>query len=151
MPITGFITPGVEFLEPNPYYTIVIPGTGVGLITCGAYNSVDTSLYVNSSWGPTRLPEMSPDLVAPGVNVDGFYPAGYGTMSGTSVATAITAGACALMLQWGIVEGNDIALSTFKIRAYLIRGASRSQGTTYPNTQWGYGRLNLQQAFNFMR
>jgi hypothetical protein len=72
-------------------------------------------------------------------------------MSGTSVATAITTGACALLLQWGIVNGNEIAMSTYQIRAYLIRGCNRSETMSYPNTQWGYGSLNLIQTFQFMR
>jgi hypothetical protein len=72
-------------------------------------------------------------------------------MSGTSAAAAITAGACALMLQWGIVQGNDTSLSTYQIRAYLIRGCRRSPMMPYPNTQWGYGALDLVQTFNFMR
>jgi hypothetical protein len=92
-----------------------------------------------------------PDLVAPGVNVGGYYPIGYGSMDGTSVSTAITAGACALLLQWGIVNGNDPTMSTPQARAYLIRGCSRSENIKYPNNQWGYGRLNLMQTFNLMR
>ena len=72
-------------------------------------------------------------------------------MSGTSIASAITAGACALMMQWGIVEKNDVALSTFQIRAYLIRGCGRSSTMSYPNTQWGYGTLDLIQTFSLMR
>ncbi len=151
LPMTGFVSRNVEFLTPTPYYTITVPGTAFGMITCGAYNSNNNSLYTRTSWGPTRLPMMSPDLVAPGVNVSGLFPTGYGTMDGTSVAAAITAGAGALMLQWGIVNGNDIALSTYQIRAYLIRGCNRSDTLTYPNSQWGYGRLNLLQSFNLMR
>ena len=72
-------------------------------------------------------------------------------MDGTSVANAITAGACALLLQWGIVEGNDVAMSTYQARAYLIRGCTRSENIRYPNQQWGYGSLNLIQTFNLMR
>jgi hypothetical protein len=72
-------------------------------------------------------------------------------MSGTSAAAAITAGACALMLQWGIVQGNDTSLSTYQIRAYLIRGCKRNPLMLYPNTQWGYGALDLIQTFNLMR
>jgi subtilisin family serine protease len=141
----------VEFLTPTPYYTIVVPATTIGVITVGAYNSINNALYVRTSWGPTRLPMMSPDLVAPGVNVSGLYPGGYGTMEGTSVATAITTGASALLLQWGIVQGNDTAISTYQIRAYLIRGCTRSPTIVYPNAQWGYGQLNLLQTFNLMR
>lgn len=151
LPLTGFVSPTVEFLTPTPYYTIVVPATSMGPITVGAYNSANNSLFIRSSWGPTRLPSMAPDLVAPGVNVIGLYPTGYGPMDGTSVSTAITAGAAALLLQWGIVEGNDVAMSTYQIRAYLIRGCSRSDTITYPNAQWGYGRLNLISSFNLMR
>ena len=81
----------------------------------------------------------------------GFYPYGYGTMSGTSAAAAVLAGACALLLQWGIIEENDPAMSTYQIRAYLIRGCLRSPAMTYPNVQWGYGAVQLMQTFHLMR
>ena len=93
----------------------------------------------------------SPDLVAPGVNVLGIYPYGEGVMSGTSVSAAITTGACALMLQWGIVEGNAPTLDTFQIKGYLIRGCRRDSASNYPNLQMGYGRLDLYNSFNLMR
>jgi subtilisin family serine protease len=128
-----------------------VPATAFGIITCGAYNAGTNSLYINSSWGPTATMALKPDLVAPGVNVGGVYPNGYGTMSGTSAAAAITAGACALMQQWGIVNKNDISMSTYDIKAYLIRGCSRIQTINYPNVQWGYGSLNLIGTFNLMR
>ena len=151
LPLTGLVSPNVSFLTPNPYVTIVVPATAFGIISCGAYSSDTNSLYIRSSWGPTRMPIVSPDLVAPGVNVGGVYPSGYGTMDGTSVSAAITAGACALLLQWGIVEKNEIAMSTYQIRAYLIRGANRSENLRYPNPQWGFGSLNLIGSFNLMR
>lgn len=151
LPLTGFVSSTVELLSATPYYTVTCPSTMFGSISCGAYNSTTGSLFSDSSWGPTRLDRMAPDLTAPGAQVGGIYPSGPGTMSGTSVATAITAGACALMMQWGIVEKNDVALSTYQIRAYLIRGCSRSPTMIYPNTQWGYGTLNLIQTFNLMR
>lgn len=151
LPITGFVSPSVEFLTPVPNTTVTVPATAFGIISCGAYNARTESLYIRSSWGPTRALVQTPDLVAPGVNVGGYYPIGYGSMDGTSVSTAITAGACALLLQWGIVNRNDPAMSTYQARAYLIRGCSRSESTTYPNPQWGYGKLNLMQTFNLMR
>lgn len=151
LPMTGFIDPGVEFLSTSPYYTITVPGVMIGSICCGAYDAQQESLYSRTSWGPTRIELLAPDLVAPGVNIGGFYPSGYGRMSGTSAATAILAGACALMMQWGVVQGNDRALSTFQVRAYLIRGCTRNEGTQYPNPQWGYGVLDLMQTFQLMR
>ncbi len=151
LPITGFVSPSVEFLSPSPFYTVVVPATAIGVITCGAYDVSNNSLFPDSSWGPTRLPAMAPDLTAPGVNVRGSFPGSVGSMSGTSAAAAITAGAGALMLQWGIVERNDPSIGTYQIKAYMIRGCSRDETLTYPNTQWGFGRLNLIQSFNLMR
>ncbi|OGO87999.1 MAG: hypothetical protein A2Y15_03240 [Clostridiales bacterium GWF2_36_10] len=151
LPITGFVSPNVEFTAPSPNYTIVVPATSFIVITCGAYNNFTNSLYPRTSWGPTRLPRISPDFVAPGVNVSGVFPTGPGIMSGTSVSAAITTGACALLLQWGIIEGNDPYMSTSHAKAFLIRGCVRDKNLAYPNVQWGYGRLNLIQAFNLMR
>jgi len=145
--ITGLITPGVQFLTPDPYTTVTVPGTSTGGITVGAYNDRDNSLYVSSSWGPTRNSQAKPDFVAPGVDVAGIYPMGNGTMTGTSVSTAITAGACALMLQWGIVEQNDVSLNTYRIKSFLIRGCRREPNIQYPSYQWGYGKLDLLNTF----
>jgi hypothetical protein len=152
LPITGLVTPGVKFANPTPNYTVVVPSTTMGSITCGAYNSINNVLYDKSSWGPTRIQMGSPDLVAPGVDVTGIYPGNItGTLTGTSVATAITTGACALMLQWGIVNKEDVTLDTYKIRAYLIRGCIKDSNIQYPNNQWGYGKLNLLNTFNELR
>lgn len=151
LPMTGFVAPGVEFIAPVPNYTITVPATMIGSVCCGAYNATNNTLFTKTSWGPTRAMVQSPDLVAPGVNIGGYYPYGFGTMNGTSCACAITAGACALLLQWGIIEGNDVAMSTYQIRAYLIRGCTRNEAMSYPNYQWGYGTLNLIQTFSLMR
>ncbi|MCL1874509.1 MAG: S8 family peptidase [Clostridiales bacterium] len=142
---------GVEFIGSNPNYTIVCPATAYRAISCGAYDGSDGSLYVSSSWGPTRLPQMSPDFVAPGVNVRGIFPKGYGSMTGTSVAAAITAGACALLLQWGVVNGNEPTMNSSRIKTLLISGCEREPHIQYPNTQWGYGKLNLLGTFNSLR
>lgn len=150
LPLTGFVSPSVEFLSPDPYKTITSPANSIGPIRCGAYNSNNDSLYSKSSWGPTRLMGDGPDLVAPGYQIGGFYPTGYGYMNGTSVATAITAGAAALLMQWGIVEGNDYGFCTPLIAAFLIRGCTRIESREYPNSQWGYGMLNLLQSFFYM-
>jgi subtilisin family serine protease len=151
LPTTGLISPGIKFLTPNPNMTIVTPSTAMGGISVGAYDDRNDSLYVNSSWGPTRRNLQKPDLVAPGVGVTGVFPMGSGTMTGTSVATAITAGACALMMQWGIVERNDISLDTSRIKSFLIRGCRRDANIEYPSPQWGYGKLDLFNTFRNLR
>lgn len=143
LPMTGQVSPGVQFIKPVPDNTIVFPATALRSITCGAYNSNDNTLFVSSSWGPTLLPRMSPDFVAPGVNVRGVYPTGFGTMSGTSIAAAITAGAAAILMEWGIIQKNYLALDGDMIKILLSTGCERDEGIKYPNTKWGYGKLDL--------
>ncbi len=151
LPLSGFTARGTEFLSADPYCTITVPATAQGVICCGACDHLNGSLYYQSSWGPTRTMAISPDLVAPGVGISGYYPSGAGSMSGTSAAAAVTAGACALLMQWGIVMGNDPSMSTYQIKSYLIRGCSRSSGMNYPNSQWGHGTLDLLNSFYRLR
>ncbi len=151
LPLTGLVDPDIEFLSPTPHTTIVTPATSIGTITSGAYNSHDNSLYTSSSWGPTRMPLNSPLMVAPGENVSGIFPSGVGVMSGTSVSSAITAGACALMLQWGVIDGNELSMNSYYIRSKFIKGCLREPDLTYPNDQWGYGKFNLMNTFVMMR
>ena len=151
LPITGQVSESVEFLKPVPEYTIVYPATAMRAITVGAYNVDDNSLFVSSSWGPTRLPRMAPDFTAPGVNVRGVYPTGYGAMTGTSAAAAIAAGAAALLMEWGIVQGNLPSLNGDLARSLLISGCARDANLTYPNVKWGFGKLNLFGTYSVIR
>ncbi len=151
LPITGQVSEYVDFLKPVPEYTIVYPATSLRSITCGAYNGSDNSLFVSSSWGPTRLPRMAPDFVAPGVNVRGIFPTGYGTMTGTSVAAAVTSGAAAILFEWGIVQGNIPSIDGDLARTLLISGCVREENMDYPNIKWGYGKLNLIGTFTAIK
>ena len=51
------------------------------------------------------------------------------------------------MLEWGIVQKNDMQMNTTRIKNYLIRGARRDQGRIYPNREWGYGDVDLYETF----
>ncbi len=49
-------------------------------------------------------------------------------------------GSAALLMEWGIVRGNDPFLYGEKIKAYLQKGARELPGfSEYPNSQVGYG------------
>lgn len=37
------------------------------------------------------------------------------------------------------------------IKNMLIRGAGRNTDRTYPNREWGYGTLDVYQAFEVLR
>ncbi|MCL1935085.1 MAG: S8 family serine peptidase [Defluviitaleaceae bacterium] len=147
LPISNFISADTYFLESIADYSLTMPASATGLISVGAYNSNNDTLYVGSGRGPNRVDAQKPVIVAPGVNV--YY--GNIVMSGTSISTAIVAGACALLLQWGIVENYEPIFNTTRAKAYIIEGAIRRGILDYPNTQWGYGILNLMSTFNALR
>lgn len=148
LPITGFSNPDVTFLEPNPVTTITSPGTSLSVITTAAYNAYNNSLYLNSSRGYTRTGQIKPDIAAPGVNV--FAPAPrqrYTTITGTSAAAAITAGASALVMEWGMNRTPSRIFNSEEMKSLFIRGAQRRGDNLYPNREWGYGLLDVYQVF----
>ncbi|TCK98065.1 subtilase family protein [Natranaerovirga hydrolytica] len=148
----GWILPTTVFLNASIYSTVTVPGTARSPITVGAYNQVDNSLYVGSGRGPTRSGVLKPELVAPGVNVIGPIPGNHlGVMTGTSVAASYVAGAAALLLEWGIVLGNNPRMSTRAVKQSLVRGADRRLEYDYPDDRWGYGKLNLFRSFEILR
>ena len=69
-------------------------------------------------------------------------------ISGTCVAAAIVAGACAMLFEWGIVQGNNKNLYTQTLKTYLARGVNERSGDIYPNPQWGFGMLNVLRLFD---
>lgn len=71
--------------------------------------------------------------------------------SGTSVAAALVAGNCAQLMQWGIVEKNETQMKTNYIKNFLIRGAIRDRNIVYPSKEWGYGKVNVYEAFSILR
>lgn len=75
---------------------------------------------------------------------------GYTTLTGTSVAAAITTGAAALLLEWGIVRGNNTKMNTVSVLMYLSRGANKRNDEIYPNNSWGFGTLDLYRAFQLI-
>lgn len=92
--------------------------------------------------------QMKPDLAAPGVNIrTAQVGGGYTTVTGTSFATPFVTGAAALLMEWGIVKGNDAYLYGEKVKAYLRRGAKPLPGfDIYPNAQVGYGALCVRDS-----
>lgn len=149
LPITGFSDPDVRFLRPNPDTTLTVPSASVSTMTTAAYNAYDNSLFLNSSRGFTRTGQIKPDFAAPGVNVFGpNLRGGFTTATGTSVAAAITAGACAQIVEWGMGRTPPRIFNNTELKSLFIRGADRSRQELYPNREWGYGTLNVYQVFS---
>ena len=143
-----FMNEDTYFLKPDPETTITVPSSSGNVITVGGYNHVTNSINPQSGRGFTTDNRVKPDVVAPSVNVYGpGLRQDFVRKSGTSVAAAMTAGCCAQMLQWGIVQQNEIYMKTNYIKNYLIRGAGRGRDITYPSRQWGYGEINVFNSF----
>ena len=151
LPREGFIKGETKFLKPDPMTTVCIPSTAEQVIVVGSYSLLSQGVYPSSGRGPTTNLRIKPDIVAPGVNVSGpDLTGGYTTKTGTGAAAAVTTSACSLLLQWAIVEGNFNIINTNIARTILIRGARRNQGTQYPNSIEGYGRLDLKSSIELI-
>lgn len=138
LPMEQLSSGNVFFLRSNPDETLTIPGTASQPITVGAYNAVSRGIYPESSRGYNTMGEIKPELAAPGVEVTGPGLRGnYVRRSGTSVGAAITAGACAQVMEWAVTQQNQPAINTAGIKNILVRGAGRSEGREYPNREWG--------------
>lgn len=148
-----------RFVRTTPDVTLTIPSTAVKVITVGAYDPVYESyadfsgrgyLYQDQVNSRTSDTYVKPDLVAPGVGVmapdrDG----GYSPVTGTSFATPFVTGAAALLMQWGIVMGNDPYLYGEKVKAYLRKGAKPIRGVReYPDVRVGYGALCVENSLS---
>ena len=148
---------GTGFYRSTPQVTLTIPSTATKVITVGAYDPVYDAYADFSGRGyadSTRTVGVAPagltkpDLVAPGVNIQA--PDVYGSytpVTGTSFATPIVSGAAALLMEWGIVRGNDPFLYGEKVKAYLRKGARPLRGENeYPNDRVGYGKLCVAES-----
>ncbi len=148
---------GTGFFASSPEVTLTIPSTAGKVITVGAYNSVYDAYaefsgrgYANAqrTIGVVTAGFAKPDLVAPGVEV--LAPnlfGGYMPFTGTSFATPIVSGAAALLMEWGIVRGNDPYLYGEKVKAYLRKGAVSLRGEeAYPNARIGWGALCVSRS-----
>lgn len=119
------------FLSAEPDTTLTIPSAARNVITVGAYRSDNDSIASFSGRGNTTDERNMPTLVAPGVGVITTIPGGgYGPRTGTSIAAPFVTGSAALLMEWGIVQGNDEYLYGEKVKAYLIKGARKLPGQT---------------------
>lgn len=149
LPAGGVLNEGTGFVLPSAETTLTIPSTAARVITVGAYDGYFDRAAAFSGRGYTReTNQVKPDLVAPGVDITSCAPGGgYVVRSGTSMATPFVSGGAALLMQWGIVNKNDLYLYGEKMKAYLIKGARRLPAMQYyPNPVFGWGALCVAQS-----
>lgn len=145
------LNPGTGFYYPKAEETLTIPSTAEKVISVGAYDSRLNALSDFSGRGGERITYFKPDLVAPGVGITAPVPGGeYAAVTGTSFATPFVTGAAVLLMEWGIVRGNDPFLWGEKVKAYLRRGAQPLPGIVkYPDPAVGYGALCVRDSLPF--
>ncbi|MHC1750332.1 MAG: S8 family peptidase [Cellulosilyticaceae bacterium] len=142
-------------LQPVVETTITTPATARNVISVGAYDAATGQLAPFSGRGYGRDDSViKPDLVAPGVNILAASNVGngYQVLSGTSMATPHVTGGVALIMEWGIVKGNNLYLYGENLKSYLLRGARRDvPGVTFPSPGWGYGKLCVKDTIDILR
>ena len=144
MPAAAIRGNATQFLAPTPETTLTIPSTAAKTISVGAYDSNTNTYAPFSGRGFTwNTNQVKPDIVAPGVDITSCaVGGGYDTRSGTSMATPFVSGSCALLMQGGILQGNDSFLYGEKVKAYLIKGARKLPFVEkYPDPRVGWGAL----------
>ncbi|WP_419741726.1 S8 family serine peptidase [Paraclostridium dentum] len=156
LPNKTLIGDKTKFRVNSPECTINFPAGYRDAISVGTYDSLNNSIWANSSRGPiigTVARNISPDIICPGVNIIAPYPGGkYCTVTGSSVAASYTAGGIALIMQYTFVDKNYKNKSVVqKIRTFLRGGAKRDNQLKYPNNIYGYGILDIKGMFNQLK
>ncbi len=139
-------------INPNPYITLQAPANAQKSITTSFYNQNNNTIAVESGRGFTADNRVKPNLTTGGVMA---LTTGLNNenvlLTGGSVAGAVLCGASLLLLEWGIILGNDTNIYGPTAISYFTRGTSKRSGDIYPNPQWGYGMLSLQGSFENLR
>lgn len=157
LPMQPLVGKDIRFIRPNPDTTVTTPGNTNASITAGGYDGLTGVRYLQSGRGFSGNGQVKPEFCAPAVEVFGAEigpldtEQRYVTRTGTSAAAAITAGAVALVLEWGLLRGNAPTMNSVEVKNFLIRGCERDNNMIYPNTEWGYGKLNIYRAFQVIR
>ena len=124
--------------------TIKSPGISKKIITVGGlddhrdefgkYDEKNFDVAKFSSRGPA-LGKVKPDIIAPSVNITSCsHLGGYKKMSGTSVATPMVAGICALIFE------KYPEAKPEEIKRYLINNAKNIYASKFSQ---GYGVVHL--------
>lgn len=143
LPITEFLSTPVYFLNPDPDMTLTEPSMAPEVLSVSTYNAETTVLrrIRQRLWAHRADPS---GLIRSRSQYLHHRRTPYGKQHGCRYHCR----SCGSVFQWSVIEGNNRLAESREIRSYFIRGAVRTQGLNYPNREWGYGRLNLEETFN---
>lgn len=151
LPTVEEVTDKTFFSQASEENTMTLPSTAARIIRVAGYNDRLGNIAEFSGRGNPNLALPIPDLAAPAVSIlSAKAGGGYDAFTGTSIAAPFITGAAALMMQWGIVNRNDLFLYGERIRAFLRLGADRREFVRYPNQEFGYGTLCLNSAMKYL-
>lgn len=139
LPLTDFMDGDTYFLESDPDVTLTEPFCAQDSFCVSAYDAQTSAINISSGRGYNRIGIVKPDVAV----AEDTY--------GSSGASALAMGAAALLMEWGLVRGNDDLMDGIKIRNYFILGAARNIQREYPNTVWGYGKLNVLDTLHALQ
>ncbi|MBI5565493.1 MAG: S8 family serine peptidase [Chloroflexi bacterium] len=129
------------------------PGIYDEVYSVGALTTSTDSIASFSSRGAVTVDgsnRTKPDIAAPGTSTRSSLPGnGYGSLSGTSMASPHVAGAVALL--WSArpelknqIDATEQALNNSAV--HINSATCDPAGTTWPNNTFGYGRLDILAA-----
>lgn len=151
LPTLEEVTARTYFSSPSINNTMTIPSTAQKVIKVAGYNDRVGNIAEFSGVGSINPVLPNPDLAAPAVGIlTAKSGGGYDSYTGTSMAAPFVTGAAALIMQWGIVNGNDPFLYGERVKAFLRLGANRIGATPYPNATFGYGTLCLSNTLSYL-
>lgn len=149
LPSGNYVQTNTRFLQPSANTTLTIPSTTNRFISVGAYNGNNGQIAAFSGRGYTRTNQVKPDIVAPGVDIMSASPNNsYAIRSGTSMAAPFVTGSAALLLEWGIIRGNNPYLYGENLKAHLIRGAKPLLNEKLPSERQGWGALCITESLS---
>ncbi|KAJ0392087.1 hypothetical protein ATCC90586_012118 [Pythium insidiosum] len=134
------------------------PGDYPNVIGVGSLNPTE-ELRRTSSKGPTVFGRIKPDITAPGGLIRSAYnrsDTDYNTISGTSMAAPHVSGSIALLLS----QNPELTLDEIKVLLYTTTDQKLppsnytcgvTSDLTWPNNQYGHGRLNIFHAYQGFR
>jgi serine protease AprX len=119
--------------------------------TVGAFSASSNTIASFSSRGPTTADgsnRLKPEITAPGVGVrSALRSGGYGSLSGTSMATPHVAGALALLWTARPSYRHQIAQTIELVNQAAVDVSLTACGSSgVPNNVWGWGRLDIKAA-----
>lgn len=142
------LAPGTRFFNPDPYCTMMTPNTAINNIVAASFNQQTGRILDESGRGFTRDGRIKPSVAVNSANV---LTTGLDNKlivaTGAAMAGGILAGTVALLLQWGIIEGNNVDMYPQRPRNYIIGGTIRQQNVIYPTPEVGYGQLDIEKLF----